>query len=84
MAGNSVLSVGSPVAGSMNFAGFSALTTIGTLFSTPVCCLNVTVSDCGCPCLPVVSLFSPTGVTGFTVGVYLTPANARPEASSTT
>ena len=68
----------------MNFAGFSALTTIGTFSSAPSCCLNVTVSDCGCPCLPVVSLFSPTGVTGITVGVYLTPANARPEASSIT
>ena len=84
MAGNSVLSVGSPVAGLMNLAGFSALTTIGTLLSTPVCCLNVTVSDCGCPCLPVVSLFSPTGFTGMTVGVYLIPAKERPVASSTT
>ena len=68
----------------MNFAGLSALTTIGTLLSTPVCCLNVTVSDCGCPCLPVVSLFSPIGVTGVTVGVYLIPAKVRPVASSTT
>ena len=84
IAGNSVASVGSPVAGSMNFAGFSAFTTIGTFPSAPDCCLNVTVSDCGCPCLPVVSLFSPTGVTGRTVGVYLIPAKERPVASSTT
>ena len=45
IAGNSVLSVGSFVVGSINFTGLESLTTIGTFCSAPSCCLNVIVSD---------------------------------------
>ena len=68
IAGNSVASVGSPVSGSMNLAGLSALIVIGATGSPSV---NLGVCFCSCPCFPVDSTSSAVGVTGVTVGVYL-------------
>ena len=71
IAGNSVLSVGSPVSGSMNFAGWSPSIFIGTSESPAV---NCGVSFCSFPCFPVDVLSSPLGVTSVTVGVYFAVA----------
>ena len=71
IAGNSVLSVGSPVSGSMNFAGWSPSIFIGTSGSPAV---NCGVSFCSFPCFPVDVLSSPLGVTSVMVGVYFAVA----------
>ena len=66
-----VLSVGFPVSGSTNFAGFSV--SISTVFSIPLTVVlpgvKFGVAFCGAPWIPSVVFSSPVGVTGTTVGV---------------
>ena len=65
-AGIVVLSVGSPVSGSINLAGCSASIFIGTLELPGV---NVGVPSWGCPCAPSVVFGVPVGSTGVMFGV---------------
>ena len=66
-AGIVVLSVGSPVSGSINLAGCSASIFIGTFLSPGV---NVGVPSWGCPWAPSVDVGFPVGSTGVMFGVY--------------
>ena len=65
-AGIVVASVGCPVAGSINLAGWVASIFIGTLASPGV---NVGVPSWGCPCAPSVVVGFPVGSTGVMFGV---------------
>ena len=66
-----VLSVGFPVSGSTNFAGFSV--SISTVFSIPLTVVlpgvKFGVAFCGAPWITSVFFYSPVGVTGNTLGV---------------
>ena len=78
-----VSSVGCPVAGSTNLAGF--VVSISTVSSLPLTVVfppvNVGVDFCGAPWISCVSFSSPFGVTGLTNGVYL-PFTGVPFLSS--